>query len=508
MLSQTPGLGLVLGKVAVRKLPPVEEDPRKLAHKWRRAGRRLQHSRRVAKCGQSSSGLVLVRAAGEKGTIHGSHLCGSWHSCPVCSRLLATRRARQLKHHAGAWRGGGGITHLLTLTIRHRRSQSLRVLLDVLRRSWDAFASGRQWKEARESLAVAGHCRAVEVRYSRKNGWHPHLHVLLFGSASIASEEVRQQLLEEWGRRWQFAVASVNWRCTPRIGIGLDLREGKAAEYVAKLGWELAGGLGKHGHNFGSLGPWNLLEGAIAKDPELTALWQEYAEQMHGARQLTWSRKIRAPEIEESDAEAVNAEAARGTAVAALTARTYRAVEYAGLTVYLADLFATRPLDAVQWLLEAKLDPPRDPRQWEELQRNRGPSPLPLRRWGVETWPDVVNLYQRAGVRLVELWASSRHSNERERWSELERALARHRRHSNGERITLEDSQTLKQLRAKVIEEDAAWATRRHLRIASGAAGAEDLMVTKTTRRKCAAASVLVRCADRPHSKRAANRCA
>ena len=65
------------------------------------------------------------------------------------------------------------------------------------------------------------------------------------------------------------------------------------AEYVSKLGLELAGVATKQGRG-GSRSPWQIATDASeTRDATNVALWRDYCAGMKGARQLTWSKGIR-----------------------------------------------------------------------------------------------------------------------------------------------------------------------------------------------------------------------
>lgn len=265
-------------------------------------------------CGRVPSGPVAV---GE-GWIRGTLRCNSPHSCPVCAAKLMHMRGREVHHAYTAWKDGElGRVSMLTLTIAHGAEDDLKKMRRTVSRAFSALWEGREGKTLRE--AFSGYVRALEVTFGRLNGWHPHLHVLLFS---------REELSEEWltavRERWaECVVQRLGEEARPSDEHGVHLRRNVThAEYVTKLGLDVArvsqakqvleitgpGKTAKSGH----YNQWEIAyraawEGhderraraSIGAQPKGRVewkwrnLWREFARDMLGARALTWSRGFR-----------------------------------------------------------------------------------------------------------------------------------------------------------------------------------------------------------------------
>lgn len=144
--------------------------------------------KRMALCRRVGNGdgvMFRVKGApGEPGAragIAGLQTCGSTWGCPVCSESINAQRQADVEHAVGEWMTQGGTVLFSTFTLRHKRTDSLEHLWDGIGAAYRKMLQSKKWK-----TLIKGHhglehyIRLVEVTHGDRNGWHPHLHVLLF----------------------------------------------------------------------------------------------------------------------------------------------------------------------------------------------------------------------------------------------------------------------------------------------------------------------------------------
>ena len=271
----------------------------------RKASHRLSFHPAVKKCGcvpvprATSVDLCL----GESGAFFkGLVRCGSAWECPVCMHAIAAGRAEEIKQLLQAHRLAKGAAYMLTLTLPHDEGDELRPMRRHVARSWQFVQTGAPWKRLKKKIGFFGTVRALEVTNGAA-GWHPHLHVLLLTRTALP-ELLKTELVEFVAARWKKAVTRPNkdngklYR-EPSDEHGVTLTESHRDDYIAKLGLadELARGIEKGGRS-GSRTPLQILHdfasaaGSVAEQRRSAALWTEYALEMHGARQLTWSKGL------------------------------------------------------------------------------------------------------------------------------------------------------------------------------------------------------------------------
>jgi len=239
----------------------------------------------------------------------GNETCAAVWVCPECSRLIRSRRAVELGQ-LDEWAGDGA--RLVSLTIAHRRGDSLAELLAGLANAWRRVCMGAPWRRFRERCRIVGYVRAAEVTHGDAYGWHPHLHVVMIGGPGWERDRIGGRTAAEWlSHRWRAAVvAELGDARRPLLDRGCSVVPLKGSGYLAKMGLELSLDWAKRARVVDDVThrtPWQ-----IAADwcrwHETTDgdLWREYAGATFGHRQLTWSlglRKLAGIGVELTDEE-------------------------------------------------------------------------------------------------------------------------------------------------------------------------------------------------------------
>lgn len=304
--------------------------------------------------------------------------CGSPWACPCCACRIYTSRGAELTTAVERWAGPlpdrtDGKVSLLTLTLRHGLGDDLREVRAALCDAWRRMWQGEPGRRLRRTLGIAHHVRALEVTHGR-NGWHPHLHALLFHGkqpdegalelvkrrwvkcfARLADSYRRRAVdaTDDEARELERRARAVEW-ATPDYEHGADLRASHRADYIAKLGLEVASIGTKRPKVAGSRSSWDIAHDAKDGDVDARALWVEYTEAMHGARQLTWSKGARvALGLKERDEDEDHAEEPPGMLLADIPGEVWdRWSRVPGWTTELLRRAkgATPNLDVAEWL--------------------------------------------------------------------------------------------------------------------------------------------------------------
>ncbi len=284
-------------------------------------------SERVATCGQRAlASAVNVNHGPQGGHYAGLETCSSVWLCPVCAAKISEQRRRDVKTAIDRHIETGGTVYMAAFTMPHHRFQAAALLKAAVAGTFRALIAGRLWRRAKQEVGLVGFIRALEITHG-ENGWHPHIHVLFFLPAHVNHDR-----LAAFSRflfaRWRGIIARKGFGdCNPNIWQFELARSSEAAgDYVAKWGAdrEITSGHTKSAKG-GGRSPWQLLEAAGRRDPVAVMAFREYAAAFKGARQLTWSRGLKAlcGVVEVSDDEAVKAAEEASFTVAQITARQF-----------------------------------------------------------------------------------------------------------------------------------------------------------------------------------------
>jgi hypothetical protein len=299
-----------------------------------------------------------------------------WAS-PVSAANIASLRTAETTAAVQNWtKTPGHSVQFLTLTLRHRKAQSLKTLWDALSYCWRGVTGTAAWRGGARSqgdkalFGIVHFIKSVEATIGR-HGWHVHIHALLLTDRRLRDLELvqlRQRLFDRWS-----AAAERKGLDAPSDEHGVDLRQagtGQDAEdvagYVAKgmaqsLGAEMSGGLGKVGRKK-SRTPFQILldigearRAGQRPDREDVALWREWEQGSRGRRQMAWSKRAKeALGIADlTDEELVEAgeEQVESWTVAEVTADQWRKIQSnvpLRLEVVEAVAAASSPQEAVQ----------------------------------------------------------------------------------------------------------------------------------------------------------------
>jgi hypothetical protein len=231
----------------------------------------------------------------------GLMVCGSIHVCPVCSANIRHRRMLDIEAAALRWLDDGGQLVMVTLTTRHHAGMPLADLWGMMSKAWHVTTSGRRGMADREHWGMLGYVRATEVTHGL-NGWHPHLHVLLFVQGD--AEQIAAEVGATWGQRWRTYIASQGWPA-PSLERGVvvsPVTGSTVGQYLAKcqdgLGgdWSPAHELARGDLKLSrgeSVTPFGLLERICEGCMTSLAVWREWEQASKGRRAIEWSRGLR-----------------------------------------------------------------------------------------------------------------------------------------------------------------------------------------------------------------------
>jgi hypothetical protein len=343
----------------------IAQDARKRRYQLRRVVWGASKLRSLKSCGRAAreDEVTILVSRDDQGDARGHAAglvtCSSVWGCPVCAVHIRVARALEIHEAVERHRAAGGGLVFVTLTIRHHGfrpdevlglcdecgkaedAHSLRTLLGVVYDSWRAVQQGRGFRGWRDGVGVVGWIRAAEVTYGL-NGWHPHLHLLLFLERPVAEHE-RDSLEVTLNAAWLHQTGKRGHRGDE--GIAVDVRRvtddptswERIAGYTVKgesVHHELARADRKGVRARDSWTAFQILE--AAGDGEAWALhrWWDYEAGTKGRRAIEWSRGLRdllGLGVEQLDEDITGEVAEDAVPVATVSRQDWRKVAAAAL---------------------------------------------------------------------------------------------------------------------------------------------------------------------------------
>lgn len=341
----------------------IETDPRHFRwerYAWKSAVNQILPKSRTSKCMRwrvpNQSLQVHKSVEHEKAFYSGLQVCASVWACPVCAAKISERRRAELVTALALAKARGWDVFMLTLTVPHGLGDDLAALLEQIHKAWRSTTTSRAGKALRKLLGVRGTIRALEVTHG-SNGFHPHLHVLLFLDGGISPQDVQTAFTPLWQKACERAGLP-----RPSDLHGCRVEDGTyAAAYASKWGLEseMTKSHTKRGKN-GSRTPWDFLRAFLSKSEgwqQSAILFRTYAEAFKGKRQLYWSNGLRdllamGEQASDEEVAAVQDDCAR--VLAELTDEHWRAILRTRSESTVLDMAELHP-EALPVLLESIL---------------------------------------------------------------------------------------------------------------------------------------------------------
>lgn len=259
-----------------------------------------------------------------------------WAS-PLSAASISKTRAEEVTTALETWfdQDKQHGVEFLTLTLAHTRDQELAEVWDTLSYAWRgvvataAWRGGKRCEGDKKTFGVAHWLKSVEVTHG-ENGWHCHLHVLLFVEKEL-SDQQREVLEMNVYNRWSRAAQRKGFKAPSRAhgvklekalrnksakDLGAYMAKGALASVAETLAWEMtAGQTAKTGRGNDNRTPFQILDDirksgdTSLKNPDVQ-LWRTWERGSLGRRQQAWSKGakealgVNAVSDEEAEAQA------------------------------------------------------------------------------------------------------------------------------------------------------------------------------------------------------------
>lgn len=233
--------------------------------------------------------------------------CGDVWVCPICSAKVQERRREEMAKAMEQWHTEGRKVLMVTLTAPHYNHQTLSDLRAMQSKALTALrkSSGSYVRFLKEKQGYKGLIRSLEVTISRRNGWHLHTHELWFVKSDADVDLIKEKTLKRWESACAHAgLLNVSDEAQMRVFHvrSVDIKDAfQSSHYLAKMAtanhWEAEGDTVDKAIKQSGYCPFDLLGEVLSKGKHsqwCKKRFIEYANGMKGARQLFWSKGLKA----------------------------------------------------------------------------------------------------------------------------------------------------------------------------------------------------------------------
>lgn len=130
--------------------------------------------------------------------------CRKCWVCPTCVARLGAQKKAELIELQKVINDLGLYAYMMTFTIPHSLRDRLIDLLEKLKVAQGKFIDGMRAGKLRKIFSKVGHITVLEVTYSEKSGWHPHLHILVISELFYTDKElinIEENLYKAWSAK-------------------------------------------------------------------------------------------------------------------------------------------------------------------------------------------------------------------------------------------------------------------------------------------------------------------
>lgn len=209
-------------------------------YKLLKTARSLLPDERIAQCQHNiapehRTAVVQVNSITDRASFRGLIRCDS-PQCPFCSFERSENDRHELSIALAEAQRMGYFPLMFTFTLSHQVHDRLEDLRAALRTGFDKVFSGRWYQEFKANWQIVGKITSSEVTYG-KNGWHPHLHILMFASMDFDLKSL-ETIRADVSQRWQSKLKTLGFSANLAHGVDIRYAEADIADYIAKYGRE------------------------------------------------------------------------------------------------------------------------------------------------------------------------------------------------------------------------------------------------------------------------------
>lgn len=229
----------------------------------------------------------------------GLQTCKSVWACPVCASRIAVEKGQEILK-ALEWAKRENLAPaMIALTASHSIGMALGYFMGKFKLSWNMFSGHSRWRKFKKKYGIKHYIVNREITRGN-NGWHYHMHMLLFldfGALKAAAADSLQADLETL---WLECLEKHELSGIEGIALNVSAHKNVGQTYLTKIGitisekdgkleYEMTASESKSGKSV-----WDILRHSYYGDDEASRLYIEFVQAMSDTNFITFSHGLSA----------------------------------------------------------------------------------------------------------------------------------------------------------------------------------------------------------------------
>jgi hypothetical protein len=303
----------------------------------------------------------------------GLQTCESIWACPVCASRIAVEKGEQVLK-ALEWAKQENLAPaMIALTASHDAGMSLRWFMEKFKAAWEMFSGHSRWRKFKKKYGIKHYIANREVTRGN-NGWHYHMHLLLFLDFGALKSSEETNLQTDLETLWLECLEHNRLSGIEGIALNVSAHKNVGQTYLTKIGITINEKDGKLEYEMTSTETkkgksiWDILRHSYYGDEAASALYIEFVQAMQDTNFITLSHglpdlleDIQLPALEEAAAAAEEA----STAWAEIAPWAWKVIRRSGaMGKVLEQAIIWQSVDHLREMLANFLDEQEKPDVW------------------------------------------------------------------------------------------------------------------------------------------------
>lgn len=227
----------------------------------------------------------------------GLQTCKSVWACPVCAARIAVEKGQEILKALEWGKRENLAPVMLALTASHNVGMSLAFFMGKFKGAWSMFSGHSRWRKFKKKYGIKHYIANREVTRGF-NGWHYHMHLLLFLDFGALKAAAADSLQADMEALWLECLEHHELSGIEGIALKVSSHGNVGKTYLTKIGITISETDGKLEYEMTSSetkkgkSVWDILRHSYHGDEEASRLYIEFVQAMTDTNFITFSHGL------------------------------------------------------------------------------------------------------------------------------------------------------------------------------------------------------------------------